>query len=215
MTGVEAGSALRGVKTALAMIAMVAIVLGVLFMAGFVYFTHEVINLSQAEPEPADGIVVLTGGPARIARGVELLGQKKAKRLLISGVHQATTRKQLAAQVADSNKLFECCIDIGHAALNTAGNAVEGAEWVIQHGYKSVIVVTAAYHLPRSLVEFAHHMPNVTLTSYAVVPKAKNLVADGNWGLNTTRLSLLFSEYSKYLLAIGVNFLASKPAAAG
>jgi len=184
-------------------------------MAGFVLFTHEVINLSQAEPEKADGIVVLTGGPARIARGVDLLSQDKAKRLLISGVHQATTRKQLAAQVVNSEKLFECCIDLGRAALNTAGNAVEAAEWAAKKDYKSLIVVTAAYHLPRSLVEFSHHMPNTALTAYAVVPKEEKSSTEWQWWLNTTRISLLFSEYSKYLLAIGVNYLASKPATPG
>lgn len=208
----------RGIGGALATIVISALVLGVLYLAGFMYFTHKVINLSHSEPEPADGIVVLTGGPARIASGVRLLDEGKGKRLLISGVYEATTPKAIASQIKGSKKFFDCCIDLGKSALNTTGNAVEAAEWARENGYNKLIVVTAAYHLPRSLVEFRHYMPDIELTSYAVVPESqKNSNAEANegWWLNTTRLSLMFSEYSKYLLAIGTNLLASAPKAAG
>ena len=217
MVGESRQDSSGGLKGALATIAISAMVLGVLYLAGFMYFTHQVINLSNKDPEPADGIVVLTGGPARIASGVRLLDEGKAERLLISGVYEATTPKAIASQIEGSQKYFDCCIDLGKSALNTTGNAVEAAEWARGNGYKNLIVVTAAYHLPRSLVEFNHYMPDIKLIPYAVVPEQQMKPAvsagDGQW-LNTTRLSLMFSEYSKYLLAIGTNLLSKTPKAA-
>lgn len=201
----------------MALIIITVASLGMLYLAGFVYFAHQVINLPAAEPDAADGIVVLTGGPARIASGVKLLDQGKAKRMLISGVYEATTAKALAAQITGSQKYFDCCIDLGKLAQNTAGNALEAAGWARQKDYRKLIVVTAAYHLPRSLVEFRHYMPEIDLVPYAVLPdeqKSQEAHSNANAWLNTDRLSLMFSEYSKYLLAIGANLLSDPRGAA-
>src|SRR5262245_9694277 len=44
----------------------------------------------------ADGIVVLTGGSSRVADAIELLSEGRGKRLLITGVHRATTTAEIA-----------------------------------------------------------------------------------------------------------------------
>ena len=62
-----------------------------------------VASLARApvDPAPADGIVVLTGGEDRLPAAVKLLQAHKGSRLLISGVHQETTRKERPRAVRD------------------------------------------------------------------------------------------------------------------
>src|SRR3546814_9566295 len=45
-------------------------------------------------------------------------------------------------QGIDLQLLFECCVDLGFEAADTAGNALETAGWLNAHGYKSIRLVT-------------------------------------------------------------------------
>ncbi|MCE3519379.1 hypothetical protein LXJ58_32015, partial [Escherichia coli] len=74
---------------------------------------------------PADGIVVLTGGYSRIEGALDLLKNKRGKRLFISGVHPSTKRGELQRVTRGDATLFECCVDIDRSALDTIGNASE------------------------------------------------------------------------------------------
>ena len=117
----------------------------------------------------ADGIVVLTGGVARVDEAVKLLNEKKGERLLISGVHPSASRAVLAKTFAVDEDRFNCCVDVDHEALDTVGNAVETADWVAEHGYHSLLVVTNDYHMPRSLLELHSVLSDVELIPHAVV----------------------------------------------
>ncbi|MBI3452025.1 MAG: YdcF family protein, partial [Rhodospirillales bacterium] len=65
---------------------------------------------------------------------------------------------------------FDCCADLGRTAANTHGNAAETAAWVRGHHYRRLVIVTASYHMPRALREFAAEMPGVMLQPYPVEP---------------------------------------------
>ena len=52
-----------------------------------------------AGAERTDGIVVLTGGPGRLARGFELIERGAAERMLISGVDARCGPEELAARI--------------------------------------------------------------------------------------------------------------------
>jgi len=127
-------------------------ILVVLYIAGFIVF---VMNLPVPMPHthPAQGIVALTGGDERLAAAVNLLETHQGLRLLVSGVHQTTTKAELK-RLSHGGARFDCCADMGYAAENTRGNAEEAAAWARTHRFKSLIVVTARYHMPRSLTEF-------------------------------------------------------------
>ncbi len=45
----------------------------------------------------------------------------------------------------------------------------ETRRWVRERGFKSLIVVTSNYHMPRAIVELSHAMPDITLIPFAVV----------------------------------------------
>lgn len=170
----------------------------VLAVIGFVVFVNAI---SQPLPPPpdADGIVVLTGGEARIAEAVKLLAQKKGKRLLISGVNPQTTREELQRLIDDGSEMFECCVDLGHEARDTIGNAEETRQWLEEQGFDSLIVVTSSYHMPRALAELGRELPGIELHPYAVTPPNSHLDA---WWSHPGTLRLLASEYVKYIPAV-------------
>ncbi len=170
--------------------------------AGFWAFSDAVRNLAAPPDSRADAIVVLTGDEERITTGVRLMAEGRAQRLLISGVHPTTripTELKRPIQGSDSTReeLLRCCIDIGHAAMNTSGNADEARQWVRSNGFRSLIVVTSSYHMLRSRAEFARAMPNIRLVSHPV-RAGRNLQLE-NWWRHWPTARLLLGEYVKFL----------------
>jgi uncharacterized SAM-binding protein YcdF (DUF218 family) len=176
---------------------LLVVVLGCI---GFIVFTTG-LERDQQEPEhPADGITVLTGGHSRIDEAMRLLAHGKAKRVLITGVNRATTIEELKDLASQGDQLFDRFVDIDHEARNTIDNATETSEWVAQHRYRSVIVVTSNYHMPRALAELGRAMPGVALIPYSVVDNNVHL---HRWWAYPGTTKLLLSEYLKYLPALG------------
>ena len=175
------------------------VIMSILFGLGFVLFASTIDPTQDRSISQTDGIVVLTGGKSRINEAVKLLAAGKAKRLLISGVHAQTSRAQLSKLVPGAKPLFDCCIDLGRAAQDTIGNSMEARSWARQRGFRSLIVVTSAYHMPRSITEFRNAMPDAKLVPYAI--ESTNVNMDQWWSDGDT-LKLLFSEYMKYLPAV-------------
>ncbi len=178
-------------------LAAVPVLAALALAGGFVWFaacvpTHEIVL-----DRNADGIVVLTGGPSRIADAVDLLAIGRGKRLLISGVHRTTTPGELAQQVPDYQRLMTCCIDLDHST-NTVGNALETRRWVKERGFRSLIVVTSSYHMPRTMAELARQLPDVELIPFPVV--TDRMRAEPWWTSGPTAKLLLF-EYLKYMVA--------------
>jgi len=177
-----------------------------LWLVGFLAF----VNGMQRQANPAikaDGIVVLTGGDARLSEAMNLLAQERGKRLLISGVDPVATDGDVKSLLADPNGLFECCVDLGRSATDTISNAEEASAWAGEHGYSSLIVVTANYHMPRSLLEFERAMPDVEIIAFPI--QSDSVPVDGWWRRNGTR-KFLASEFNKFVLAfVRARFLAA------
>lgn len=170
-------------------------------LAGFVSFLSQV-DRYRLQPDSnisADGIVVLTGGFARLGPAVELLKNKRGERLLVSGVNRATSDNLLKNVLKVDDSLYDCCIDIDQDALDTIGNATGTADWAQSKGYRSMIVVTNDYHMPRSLLELDRKMGNVELIPYPV----SNAHGDReSFGTKLDRYRVLTGEFGKYLAAL-------------
>jgi uncharacterized SAM-binding protein YcdF (DUF218 family) len=164
-----------------------------IYVASFLTFVATLPSRPDA-PLKADGIVALTGGGARLDTAVALLEGGTGKRLLISGVNKASSRDEVR-HVFGGGKRFDCCADIGYSAEDTYGNAEEASAWTAKHHYKSLIVVTASYHMPRSLRLFHALMPRVRLIAYPVEPVAADMAKWWHPGM----LHLLHNEYLKYV----------------
>lgn len=171
----------------------------VIFLGGFLLFATGIPRTETPPPHSADGIVALTGGASRITDAMELLAGNQGKRLLISGVNPATKPSELIRLTPEYEKLFACCIDLGHQALNTSGNALEIAQWSRALGFRSLIVVTSGWHMPRALVELRREMPGTDLIPYSVVT---GRMREEPWWMNAQTARLLMLEYLKYLAAL-------------
>ncbi len=176
-----------------------AVCVGVVLIGiGFVWWVN---NLPEAEVpmrSKADGIVVLTGSRFRINDALELLAAGHGKRLLISGVYPATKLSEIAHLMPEFQRWFACCVDLDHMALNTIGNAVETKRWARDRGFKSLIVVTSDFHMPRSMAEISAQLPGVTLIPF---PVTSDRVRVESWWSSPATARLLFTEYLKYMVA--------------
>ncbi|HEX8670198.1 MAG TPA: YdcF family protein [Allosphingosinicella sp.] len=155
-----------------------------LYLLGYAVFA--VALPRPADDRQTDAIVVLTGGPKRIERGLDLLGRHRAKRMLVSGVARTVRPGELAVQYGAA-PLFTCCIDLGREAVDTRSNAEEVARWVGERKFASIRLVTTDWHMPRARFEIARQLPgNVRVVGDAVE--------------SNPRFRQLFMEYNKYLL---------------
>jgi len=181
--------------------AAIASVLAAIVVAagsGFVVFASQLRDAETRPARQADGIVVLTGGSSRVSDAMELLAAGYGKRLLISGVHPTSTASDISRSVQESQSWFNCCVDLDRSAVSTRSNASETRRWAHERGFKSLIVVTSNYHMPRAIVELSHAMPDVSLVPYAVVGDKWR---EEPWWTGGTTFRLVLSEYAKYLAA--------------
>ena len=126
------------------------------YLLGFALF---MVTLERpAPPAKTDAIVVLTGGGGRVARGLKLMEDGQAKRMLISGADSRVRPGELAAEYRVPRRLFACCIDLGYEAVDTRSNAEETARWLTTHRYRSVRLVTAEWHMHRARMELKEKM---------------------------------------------------------
>ncbi|SNS18316.1 DUF218 domain-containing protein [Sphingomonas laterariae] len=155
------------------------------WMLGFAWFAMALPG--PADDRVTDAIVVLTGGPGRVQRGLALLEQGKAKRLLVSGADRRVRPRELAAAHGAPEKLIDCCVDLGSDAVDTRSNADETAEWVARHHYRSIRLVTTDWHMLRARFELSRALGDEVTILADAVPSEPSLRA-------------LFEEYHKYLL---------------
>jgi uncharacterized SAM-binding protein YcdF (DUF218 family) len=175
--------------------------LAIVFVAaaiGFVGFISQLRGVETGPDRKADGIVVLTGGSSRVSDAMELLASGYGQRLLISGVHRTNAASDISRSLPDNQSLLSCCVDLDRSAVNTRSNAAETRRWAHERGFKSLIVVTSNYHMPRAIVELSHAMPDIALIPFAVVGDKWR---DEPWWTSGATVRLLLSEYVKYVAA--------------
>lgn len=154
---------------------------------GFAQFILSIVSFDGTLPT-ADGIVVLTGGHGRIDAGLKALKERRGARLLISGVNQELNTEIIMQAISGDMALLECCIDLGPLATDTVSNAEETAMWAHTNGYKTVIIITSDYHMPRTLVAFDPYRDDLEVVPVTVKSGASPI--------------LLMGEYNKYLLSL-------------
>ena len=154
------------------------------WLAGFLWFA---LDLPGPRPEArTDGVIVLTGSRGRIERGIDVLRQGWARKMLVSGVYEQVKPAEFRAQFKVPRKLMECCITLWFEAVDTRSNARESARWIARNHMKSVRMITTDWHMRRAAFELDQMKPpGVTIVRDAV---------PSNPGWRT-----LFIEYHKYL----------------
>jgi uncharacterized SAM-binding protein YcdF (DUF218 family) len=180
-------------------LAAVAGLLAVAYVIGFLWFTTLMPTEAESDPRTTDAIVVLTGGSDRLGVALDLLSAEKGRKLFVSGVYHGVDVRQLLDLSQHSPAELSCCVVLGYEAGNTRGNAIETAAWMKEQGYTSLRLVTATYHMPRSLLEFRRLMPDIEIIPHPVF--TEHFKSD-EWWMWPGSSSLLITEYSKYLVAL-------------
>ncbi|HME27602.1 MAG TPA: YdcF family protein [Acetobacteraceae bacterium] len=162
------------------------------FGGGFAWFVHRVEMPGQTPPR-TDGIVAFTGGPERVETALRLLAEGRADRLLLSGIGGGAELAELARRAGVDPRPLAPHITIDRNATTTRGNATDTATWAHDNDIHSLLVVTAAYHMPRAMAELARTLPDVTLYPLPVAaPERPDRTA--------VPLRLVAEEYIKFLV---------------
>ena len=168
----------------------------ILWAIGFLVFVRDVPREVQSRALVTDAVVVLTGGSMRLEIGFDLLKDGRASAMFISGVNKGlTVRNLFEAETPLEDKLLDS-VEVGYGARNTLENALETADWMDRRDFRSLYLVTASYHMPRSLKEFDRQMADIKVIPYPVFPENVHLKGWWRWPGTT---ALLMEEYTKSL----------------
>ncbi len=175
------------------------------WLIGLSWFAASLPTAVADSARETDAIVVLTGGSGRVPQGLELLSSGRARKLFVSGVYHGVDVEELLRVSRQSPQDLACCIALGYQADNTRGNAVETAAWMRAEGLRSLRLVTSAYHMPRSLLEFRRTMPDIVIVPHPVLPEGFDRQRLWRWPASP---GLIVSEYTKYLVAVAWDFIS-------
>ncbi len=184
-----------------------------LWGSGFAFFIWQATAPSSEDKKPfpikADAIVVLTGGKGRIEEGARLLKQGVSKMLFVSGVAKGVRGGDIAQYILQSKKEINAlqeALDLGYEARDTRENAEEIRRWILslnqkleknkENTIKKIIIVTSAYHMPRSLLEIKEKLPKISVIPY---PVYASIFKEEGWWRRKKTLLFAFREYNKYI----------------
>ena len=162
-----------------------------LVAALFLIYAFGFLAFAVTLPDPAtdsktDAVIVLTGGPGRIARGLEIVDRGLAEEMFVSGVDPEVKPAEFAEQFGVSRRQMECCVTLGFLAVDTRSNAGEVAQWMSEKGFTSARLVTTDWHMARAHSEVTGSLPaSITVIRDAVTSHPE--------------LATLFLEYNKLI----------------
>jgi uncharacterized SAM-binding protein YcdF (DUF218 family) len=175
-------------------------VAAILWSGALAWFVNAMPEQNISAAQKTEALVVLTGGQDRVERGFQALADGNAPVLFISGVGEGVTVRELllAHASADVRKKIEMRraeIVLDHVARTTVSNADQASEFIRTRGITSIRLITASYHMKRSLREFTTAIPEVRVIADPVFPTGFR--RDEWWQHENTR-RLVFSEFYKY-----------------
>lgn len=159
---------------------------------------------STGDCAPADAIVVISGGDtsARTAEAIRLYKAGFATKIIVSGAaadpaspSNARVMQQQAvlAGVPQGDTMAE------ETSATTDENAANSMKLAKQNGYKSVILVTSAYHMRRALVEFQRNANGILVRAH---PVATDKDWNSLWWLTPGGWVLALMELSKTVVTV-------------
>jgi len=171
----------------------VILLLAAAWFFGFLLFIAAIPTEVTDRDTKTDVVVVLTGGGERLGEGFDLLSRGLAPRLYISGVAEGVKLDDLTKKVAEAGgnlpeeAALKCCVSIDRAQ-STTGNAITSTQWFAEQHIQSIRLVTANYHMNRSLLEFRRAQSGLMVVPNPVFPPE---VRDPLWYLKPRILLVL------------------------
>ncbi len=173
-----------------------------IWLAGLIWFVAQMPEKQTAYAPHAGAIVVLTGGAGRVEHGIRLLLDGKAEKLFVSGANKEVTYDDIIRFTPKSSrekirKMATKKIVLGSNAENTIGNAEETKQWLAGKKFRSILLVTSHYHMPRSMSEFKALMPDLIIIPEPVIVNGFK----SHWWMSDENRKIVLSEYHKYLIS--------------
>jgi uncharacterized SAM-binding protein YcdF (DUF218 family) len=125
---------------------------------------------SWTQDVSADCAVVLTGGPGRIKEGMDLLNQKKVKKLIISGVFANAKLREIMPSISFYGGINEEDIILEHRSTTTFGNAQQSLPLVEALRCRDIVLVTSQIHMNRAYATFRASFPDkISIFRYSIL----------------------------------------------
>lgn len=170
-----------------------------LWLAGLAWFGFTMPQTPADGRTKTDAIVVLTGGAGRLAEGIRLLAAGVAPVLFVSGVDPRVDRQSVLRSAGGVPEALAPRIVLGYRAEHTQGNADETALWARARRLDSLRLVTANYHMRRSLLELRSALPGSRIVVHPVFPPA---VSRGQWWRSLRGIAIVNGEFYKFAAAL-------------
>jgi uncharacterized SAM-binding protein YcdF (DUF218 family) len=177
---------------------------GIVWSAALAWFVHTMPAQNDVADTRVGALVVLTGGEDRVEYGLTMLADGMAPVLFISGVGAKATEEEMLSSHATASvreRIYEAGAEIvlDHVAKSTVSNADQAANFLRKRGITSIRLITANYHMKRSMREFRNAIPEITILADPVFPSGFR--RDEWWQHENTR-RLVFSEFHKYFAVL-------------
>jgi len=123
---------------------------------GFYWFSEELERVTQTpatawtESHQGDCGIVLTGGPARVREGFDLLSQERVRKLIIAGVNPKSELREIFPELPFYGPLNPEDVILEKRSGTTYGNAQQALPLVEALGCKSVVLITSRLHMYRA-----------------------------------------------------------------
>ncbi|MGE5189461.1 MAG: YdcF family protein [Gemmatimonadota bacterium] len=143
----------------------------------------------RASPPPAggaDAIFVLTGGENRIAEGYRAWRDGKGRNLFILGAGRDARLEQLLPALASLPAADRERVRLEGWSRNTYENAVSAKSFLAANGFRSAVLVTSDYHVPRALLAF------LTVLPADVAVSVQPVRTTGKWGPASARMARVY-----------------------
>lgn len=160
---------------------------GLLFLVGigFRYWRERQLIRSEflsglETQQSADCGVVLTGSAGRIREGFDLIEQGRIHKLIISGVNEKTTLKDLLPLWPYYPKVTDSTVFLEKRSETTYGNALQSLPVVQALQCRDVMLITSELHMYRAFQVFRPVYPeNFFIYKHAVLsPRGRYSVLD-------------------------------------
>ena len=178
----------------------------IFFVISLFNYKERIQSLKAYSSNKAYNIVILTGGSNRIKDGLKIINSfDKTKimniKLLISGTGKGFSISNVIKLFPKDqylNKFVRCCVKLDSKSKNTYSNATETFKWAKKNNIKTFILATSNYHMPRAILEFKAQMPDFQIITHPITPQKVDI---NNWVYSFETFTLIFIEYSKFLIA--------------
>lgn len=130
-------------------------------------------QMTESESQ-ADCAVVLTGAPGRIREGVELLQQKRIKKLIVSGVYREATMEELFPYWPYYSDISFEDIILEKRSQTTFGNAHQSVVLVESLKCQDIYLITSQLHMARAYAIFYEVFPKSIVIKKLTLPNTRS-----------------------------------------